>query len=289
MAIIHLPNNPDLIGIRRVTDNVRYSEKDGGLTMTLFVPREPKVPHVMPSYPLVVYVQGSGWGKQDRGAFQPELGELAMKGFVVASIYYRNALDGYPFPCYLQDIKTGIRFLRKNAEKFHIQPDRVAVMGTSSGANTALLVGLTGDDPAFETEEHAGYSDAVNAVVSYYAPTDMETFGDAETTRAILEGTPTGTTLRDCLIAVVGNKRENLKLMSPTHYLDTCKNIPPMLLFHGTVDEIVPFSQATEFYEKLQPLQPDVNLYCVDGALHGDTFWSRQVLDITYDFLKEKL
>lgn len=289
MAIIHIPYNPDLLGIRRMDDNIRYSEAGGGLTMQLFVPREPKIPHTMPSYPLVVYVQGSGWGKQDRGAFVPELGELAMKGYVVASVFHRNTLDGCPFPCYLQDIKTGIRFLRKNAERFHILPDRVAVMGTSSGANTALLVGLTGDDPSFETGEHAGFSDSVTAVVSFYGPTDMETFADRDTTQLILHSKPAGDTLQDRVIAVVDNKPENLTAMSPVHYLDTCRSIPPMLLFHGSDDEIVPYAQATEFYEKLVPLQPEVNLYCVDNALHGDNFWSRQVLDITYDFLKTHL
>lgn len=290
MPVIHIPYNPDLLGVRCMVNDVRYSEAAGGLTMQLFLPKEPKTPHEMPDFPLLVFVRGSGWGLQERWGYAPMLGYLAMRGYVVAAVYHRNALDGYPFPGYLQDVKTGIRFLRKNAERFHIQPDRVGILGDSSGGNTALLVGLTGDDPAFETEEYAGYSDSVKAVVSYYAPTDMETFYDEEKTGKLLRGEiPCSTDLERLVLSVSGGKKETLKAMSPVNYVDTCKAIPPMLLMHGNRDEVVPYAQAEEFYEKLRPYQKDLNLYCVDGALHGDNFWSDRVLDLTCDFLKERL
>lgn len=92
---------------------------------------------------------------------------------MVATLTHRNCLEGNPFPAFLQDVKTGIRFLRKHAEEYQIDSDRIGIWGTSSGGNTALLVGLTGDDIRYETEENSGYSDFVKVVVDCFGPTDM--------------------------------------------------------------------------------------------------------------------
>ncbi|MCB8600020.1 alpha/beta hydrolase, partial [Blautia sp. DFI.9.9] len=69
---------------------------------------------------------------------------------IVATVQHRSALDGHAFPAFLQDVKTAIRYLRAHAAEYQIDPDRVGIWGTSSGANAALLTALTPNDPRYE-------------------------------------------------------------------------------------------------------------------------------------------
>src|SRR5690606_6431839 len=99
----------------------------------------------VPRRPLIVFLQGSGWTFPDVNYEIPQLAEYARNGYVVATITHRSYKDGYPAPAFLQDAKTAIRFLRKNANVYGIDPNRVCFWGTSSGGNTAMLVAMTGD------------------------------------------------------------------------------------------------------------------------------------------------
>ena len=76
-------------------------------------------------WPLVVFVQGSAWRTPDRGYEIPQLSHLAQQGYVVATVCHRDSTQGNPFPAYLQDVKTAIRFLRAHAEEYGIDPEHV--------------------------------------------------------------------------------------------------------------------------------------------------------------------
>ena len=94
---------------------------------------------------------------------------------MVATVNHRNASRDASavFPAYLKDVKAAIRYLRANARRWHVDPERLGIWGTSSGGNTSLLVGLTADDPRYEDGSYATESDAVSFVVSCFPPTDM--------------------------------------------------------------------------------------------------------------------
>lgn len=64
----------------------------------------------------------------------PQLVQFVQAGYIVATVQHRSSIDGHPFPAFLQDVKTAIRFLRTNAQKYAIDPQQVAIWGTSSGA-----------------------------------------------------------------------------------------------------------------------------------------------------------
>ncbi len=248
-------------------------------------------------FPLVVFIQGSAWTKPNQFWEIPQLSVLAKRGFVIASVTHRSAFEA-PAPAFLEDVKTAIRFLRAHAEEYDIDPNRVCAWGTSSGGNTALLLGLTGDDPAFETEEWAGYSTRVQAVVDCFGPTDlvkmMETqYKDADIPAesnvfAALGGASdqvgkvSGEELRNLI-------REKLALISPVRYVRPNLDLPPFLMLHGDADDVVLYEDTEAMYHLLRENGYDASLVRVTNAEHEGTFWSDQLNQIIFDFIQKHI
>lgn len=287
MAIHEIENNPELTGQVRLIDNVTYAAVDGRpLKMAILEPWTQRFPlkyHPAPR-PLIIFVQGSSWRVGKMGEQIPQLVQFVKAGYVVATVQHRNTLDGYPFPAFLEDVKTAIRYLRWRAVKFAIDPDRVAIWGTSSGANAAMLVGLTGDDPRYAGHLYRTESDRVNAVVSCFAPMDvLNTF---DYTAAV----PGSELLKFCLLGMDRKKwPEIAKEMSPLDQVKPGQDYPPFLLFHGDADKVVPYQQMVKMYDKLEADGYDVAAYRVKGANHERDFWSERVYQTVLEFLDKKV
>ncbi len=280
--IRHLPNNPSLAGMAYVKENIVYSTKAGqDITLAMVTPWKPEEVETPPA-PLLVFVQGSGWTFPNIYYELGQMANYAQNGIAVAMVTHRNSLDGHPFPAYLQDVKTAIRFLRANAAEYHIDKDRVGIFGTSSGGNTALLVGLTGDDPAYKTKEYANESDAVKLVVECFGPTDlMRLLGGR------IPPKPHGAVFK--ALAGKRNAKKVLHEMSPVNHVKEGVSYPPFLLLSGSADPVVPLDQMVLMYQKLIDCGQDARAVCVDGAPHEGSFWSRELHEIILSFLKEKL
>ena len=285
MNIPHLPMNPTLQGQFRLRQNIAYSAAEGsGMTLDIFTPwcmDEGCTPHA--PLPLLVFVQGSAWCTPDRSYEHAQLALFAHAGFVVATVGHRDMRSGHPFPAFLQDVKCAIRYLRANAAQYGIDPARVLIWGTSSGGNTALLVGTTGDDPAFKTEEYADQSDAVCAAVSCFGPTDVE---------ALFKYLIDMPGAREIGAALAGSMDEDAiwaaaRAMSPVNHVQAGKTYPPMLLLNGTADPTVPHMQMEAMVEKLEAVGSPVEAYYVDGAEHEGNFWSPEVRAAILEFVKK--
>lgn len=283
--IPHLERNDELKDMYCLQQDVVYSTETGEeLKMMLILPWRQRYSKLeLEKRPLLVFVQGSAWKTADFTRQLPQFTDFARAGFVVATVRHRDCTKGHPFPAYLQDVKCAIRFLRKNAEEYGIDPQRVCIWGTSSGGNTAMLVGATADDERYETAEHAGYSDSVKAVISCFGPSDMPTLSAPliETD----EGKMMGAAI--CGSADLELFRATAIEMSPVNHIHKDKAYPPFLLLNGTADPIVPHNQMEIMYEKLIECGVHTEAYYVDGADHEDNFWSRQVLDIILKFAVE--
>lgn len=235
-------------------------------------------------FPLLIYVQGSAWGEQDVYANLPQLGRLAQQGYVVASVKHR-ASEEAPFPAFLQDVKSAIRFLRANADRYLIDPEEAAVWGDSSGGHTALMVGVTGDMEEFKTEDHHDCSDAVCAVVDFYGPTDTSQINNAPRNPEFMK--PRDDAPENILFrGRVDLHPELAQPGNPIQYVSEEKELPPFLIVHGDCDSVVPFNQSVLMVQKLQQCGKMVEFYKVCGAEHGTCMWTDEVLEIVDRFLK---
>ena len=182
------------------------------------------------------------------------------------------------------DVTDAIRFLRANAAFYHIDPERVAVWGDSSGGHAALMVGVTGDLPEFKTEDCAEYSDAVNAVLDFYGPTDVTRINDAPRNpvyTADKENIPEDLLFGGCVI----DHPEIAQPGNPLNYITAEKDLPPILIVHGDWDSMVPFQQSVLIYKKLMECGKTAEFYKVYGAEHGTCLWTPEVLKTAEQFL----
>jgi len=280
--IRHIPNNPQLSGLAAAEQNIVYSTATGEeLKLTLLTPWGAK--ERGERLPLIAFIQGSAWTFPDLNYEILQMGWYARQGYVVAMLTHRNCLEGHPFPAFLEDVKTAIRFLRAHAAEYAIDGGRVCAFGTSSGGNAALLLGLTGDDPAYKTGEYPDQSDRVQLVVECFGPTDLK--------RMLGGSLPAADSSRDIFGALTRGRdvREVMREMSPVCHVKPGEKYPPFLLIHGGADDVVPHEQMELMYRALLESAADARAISVDGAPHEGSFWSRELHGIIRDYIGEKL
>ena len=280
MAKITIPCNPPLADLVDLRPNIPFAAP-GGEELALQLLKPMWKSENEKGFPLVVFIQGSAWTKPNQFWEIPQLSRLARRGFVIASVTHRSCWTD-PAPAFLKDVKTAVRFLRANAAEYDIDPERVCAWGTSSGGNTALLLGLTGGDPAFETEDYAGYSSSVKAVVDCFGPTDLVKMIDDQ-----YAAQPKND--ENLLFALAGKDpdayREHLTQISPIAYVKPGLSLPPFLILHGDADDVVLYEDSEALYEKLTACGYSADLVHITGAPHEGTFWSTQLLEIIFDFI----
>lgn len=289
LKFISVKNNPGLDGMAAWRRDIVYSTATGTeLKMQVLIPWGRNDPaSAEKRRPCIVFVQGSAWTFPDVGYELPQMSEFARKGYVVAMVTHRSALDGHKAPAFLEDVKTAIRFLRKNEAEYQVDAGRIGIWGTSSGGNTALLAGLTGDDPAYQTGEYAGYSDAVRTVVDCFGPADLAEL----TSGGIPEKEPDGSP--SVFFRLLGDSRgeqmERIGRMNPVEKVVPGRKYPPFMLLHGDSDTVVPYSQSEKMARVLCQNDVPTELVRVEGAPHEGSFWSRELLALIEDFIGRTL
>jgi acetyl esterase/lipase len=124
--------------------------------------------------PLIVWIHGGGWQAGSKEACPTVY--LAAKGYAVASINYRLSQHA-AYPAQIEDCKAAIRWLRANAAKYHLDPDRVGVWGGSAGGHLVALLGTTAGMKELEGKGgNLDQSSRVQCVVDFFGPTDFVTW-----------------------------------------------------------------------------------------------------------------
>lgn len=282
--IVRIDRNAEMKGQVALIGNIVYSE-ESGQTLNIFLPWSLSFPQIKTeARPLIVFVQGSGWTTPDPSYETAQLASFARRGYIVAMVSHRSVLDGFAFPTFLKDVKCAIRYLRAHANEYAIDVNRIAIWGTSSGGNTAQLIGLTGDDERYKTPEFFEYSDSVNAVVSCFGPTDVEKLF------ATLKDVPEYSAIVAKALGDDKSKWQEIEReVSPIHNVKLGNNYPPVMLLHGTADELVHHSQSVEMYEKLLKNGNEAYLCLVDGASHENDFWGEEVYTRIGEFLDSNI
>ena len=262
-------------------DVVYVTRAEGDRTLQMLVPEEKNGK----KYPAILYVQGSAWLKQDQYKRLAAMADLARRGFVTATLQYRES-DLAVFPAQIQDAKTGVRFLRKHAEEYHIDADNIFIMGDSSGGHTAVMAGITADQDILDTDVYGEFSCGVKAIVDFYGVTDVRQKEDFPTT--LNQGEPDSPEGK-----LLGEKNvyEHPELSVPVtcaEYVQKDREIPPILMMHGTGDDTVSWRQSVRLYKKLLEEEKNVTFYVIENAVHGDNaFWTTENLDIVEKFIKK--
>jgi acetyl esterase/lipase len=216
------------------------------------------LPSTMPTgqrAPAVVIIHGGGFNDGDKGrAREINIGTtLAHHGYVGMSINYklRKEKGQVTWPQCLYDCKTAVRWLRKNAERLQIDPDRIGVIGGSSGGNLAGMLAITRPEDGLDPQEqYAEFSARVNCAVDFYGPVDLMNYKDMK----MFDKTRT-------------EAPDLYRRASPITYAR--KNAAPILIVHGTADKTVAPSQSESFAEALKRAGAAYQLVIIPDAEHS--------------------
>ena len=155
----------DPSGIKRKILDIPYSSASDVLKLDLYLPEDGDGP-----YPTIVFFHGGAfWGgaKYDFQCLYALNG--IFHGYAVASAEYRLA-DEAVFPAAVLDCKTAVRFLRANAGKYQLDPDRMAVMGDSAGAYMATMVGFSAGNPVFNMPDMEYPEESDSVADNFFVP-----------------------------------------------------------------------------------------------------------------------
>jgi alpha-L-fucosidase 2 len=239
---------------RGLWKDITYSRPGGSdLKMDAFIP-EGAGP-----FPAVVIAHGGGWEAGNKVTYvSPVFGPLARAGFAWFSIDYR--LTPYVHNAeQLDDLRTAIRYVRSHAARFHVDPNRIAILGESASGQ---MVAHVASEPCAGCE--------VQAVVSFYGVFDFKQWaGDADN--------------RPMLDRIFGHwDEEILKRYSPLFHVRS--DLPPLLLIQGTKDEL--YAGTLAYANRLKKAGARYELILVEGAPHGMENWAGHP---DWEFYKQRL
>lgn len=221
------------------------------------------VPRGTGPFPAVLVIHGGSWIGGKKAEMDRYARRLAKAGFVAVNIDYRLA-PGHAHPAQIEDCRAALHWLRAQAVRFAIDPERVGVMGYSAGAHLALLLGL-GD-----SERPA---DRIKAIVAGSAPTDLRVYPKSPYVNSLLGGPPEG-------------REQAYADASPVTHVSP--DDPPVFIYHGRRDSLVEIGQAELLVSALQKAGVEVE-FQVEPFGHALTYvLDRGAFSKAMDFLARK-
>ena len=207
-------------------------------------------------FPAVLCIHGGGFRAGTRDGYDNLIKQLAARGYVAVTVTYRLA-PKYPFPAAVYDVKAAVRWLRANAAKYHINPERIGVTGGSAGGHLALYLGVTGGVKELEGDGgNAEQSSKVNCVVNFYGPSDLtKSYGKSVDAAEVLP------------LFLGGNlekERQKHLVASPLYWVNPFA--PPTLCVHGTKDPYVAYEQSIWMVDRLLAAGVEAELMTMQGA-----------------------
>jgi acetyl esterase/lipase len=220
-----------LISKLTVKKDIQYNQSGRPLLLDIYYPPN----YHQEKLPCVVWIHGGGLTNpkltKDYDIVRWGAASSALNGFIAVSIDYRLVTET-PLPAAIEDCSTAIRFLKANADKYHINPDKIGVVGESSGGYLSAFITFSGDTQTFTTNDWKGFSNHVNCGVIWYGYTKHP-----KTTYDVLD------------------------------YIT--KNDPPSLLIHGQEDKVVLLEESYKIKKGCEDKKLDVSLSVIKNADHG--------------------
>lgn len=207
-------------------------------------------------FPCCILVHGGGWMKGDKvNNFKTLFDPLSKAGFAWFSINYRLA-PKHRYPACLEDVETAIRWVKDHALDYKIDKERIALIGESAGGHLVSLVAVR---PKTDTR--------VAAVVSFYAPHDLERFAQSRLR------TPAWAEALFGITEINEDANRVLREASPITYVNP--GLPPFLLIHGTKDDKVLPEQSLAFQQQMRAAGNRCDVMLVENVSHGMVTWQK--------------
>lgn len=257
-------------------------------TCDIYLPKQEQA-----SYPVVIHIYGSAWfsnsskGMADLGTIVKALLEA---GYAVVCPNHRSSMDA-KWPAQINDIRAVIRFVRGEAAKYKFDTSFIATSGFSSGghlsstaATTSGLktakVGTVEVDLEGNLGAYTAESSTVNAACDWSGPVDLTAMDCGEAMK-MGENSP-----EDVLLdSKIDREPDKYLSLSATNYVDP--NDPPIIIFHGEKDNVVPCCQGKEFFELLKAAGVKTEATFVPEGGHGMGMYSEENLQKMVSFLND--
>lgn len=292
------PSGEGMLGKGPSRENVKtkfidlaYATKSERQKLDLYLPNSGNKP-----YPLIIHIHGGaffGGNKYDEQLF-PMFSGLD-KGYAVASVNYRLSPEA-KWPAQINDVKAAIKYLKANADKYNIDPNKIILWGGSAGGHLSALAGVSPTVKELE-DPSLGNSDvipSVAAVVDWFGPIDFLAM-DEQWKIIGIDGEKHSTPdsfesflMREQITKVP----ELLKTSNPENYIT--KDAPVFFIQHGTADKIIPALQGKNFADKLTAVIGEERVYFeyLEGANHGHEekmFSTKENVDKIFEFIGRHL
>ena len=239
-----------------VIPDIVYGHKDGmALTFDIFKPK------TRTNGAAIIFMVSGGWISNyvPPDLALPRYRELLDAGFTVITLRHGGS-PKYLIPEIVADVRRAVRFIRYNARRWDIDPNRLGVYGGSAGGHLSLMIGLASDngDPAAK-EDFMKESDRVAAVVAYFPPVDLRPLARG------LNPPPSGTVLDR--FPALNFEKEKAADFSPIVFVTS--DDPPTLLIHGDKDQLVNISNSQIIFDALKKNNVKTDFITIPGAGHG--------------------
>jgi acetyl esterase/lipase len=262
------------------TEDVVYGRKDGtALTLDVFTPKEQN------GAAIVVMVSG-GWYSGHQAINPGSYAEYLNRGYTVFAVVH-GSQPRYAIPDAVADVNRAVRFIRTNAEKYGIDPNRIGVTGGSAGGHLSLMLGCAGAEGNPKAQDLVDRaSSRVQAVACFFPPTDFYNYGEPGKD-ALGRGT-----LKDFhapfdfkefdpktkeFVSVTDEARINEIGHQISPFYQVTSDDAPTLIIHGDADKLVPIQQAEIIIAKLKEVNVPAELVVKPGAAHG---WANMGEDV---------
>ncbi len=261
--------------VKRISD-VIYDHRDGAaLVLDVLIPEHQ-------NGIAVFKMLSGGWISYSASNIAEEdVKEFTDKGMTVFLISH-GSKPRFKVPEIIDQVQRAIRYVRYNARTFGVDPARFGITGASSGGHLAVSAGVFGKDAISEADYRKEHSlnpkdsvDPVNlvsskvqAVACFYPPVNLVNYNHPDSSFSDFKNVAIFVDAFGITKDITREKvKEIYRQSSP--YFFVSQSTPPMLIFHGTSDLLVPYSQAVHFIEKLNENNVPCQLITKEGAGHG--------------------
>lgn len=245
------------------TEDVIYGRKPGvALTLDVFQPEKP-------NGCVVLYMVSGGWFSSHEAINVKAYQAFLDRGYTVFAVVH-GSQPKYTIPEITQDIHRAVRFVRHNAARWGVGPEKFGISGGSAGGHLSLTMGTQGGPGQPDAKDPVDrQSSAVQAVACLFPPTDFLNYGQPGED-AVGVGTLKNFKTAFGSTVDTGEGRQKLgKEISPIYFITA--RLPPTLIIHGDADKLVPIQQAEIFVKRAQETGATAKLIVKEGKGHG---WS---------------